>query len=554
MRRKRPSDETLVLLRRKLEELPPRSEERRHLIVDCADLHGVSDDTIYRALREQFRPRSLHRRDRGKPRRAARDDLERYCEIIAALKVRTTNNKGRHLSTRRALELMIDYGVETPDGLVQPPPNRLTKTTVNRYLRAWGFDDARLRQPPVAVRFQAEHSNDCWQFDATPSDLKQVPAPLWIEEGRGPPTVMLFSVVDDRSGVAYQEYRCVYGEDAASGLRFLFNAMAPKEEPGLVLQGIPKMIYADNGPITKSRAYRDVMAQLGIDARTHMPKGSDGRRVTARSKGKVERPFRTVKAAFETLFHFHTPSNEAEANLWFRHFLIQYNDQPHRSEDHSRSEDWLRNLPPEGYRAMCAWERFCTFAREPERRKVGVDARIQTGGVLYEVDPDLAGETVTLWWGLFDQQLFVEHDGKHFGPFGPIGGPIPLHRYRSFKKTKTEERIDRIEAIAAKLGLPRAVMDGGQGREPARLSPDPPAVAFKDPDPFHELRFPTVLAAKLAIADYLATPLARLSLEDRAYIDSVLAETLERRTIIECVRGYFRQRGRDSAKGDDHAV
>jgi hypothetical protein len=150
--------------------------------------------------------------------------------------------------------------------------------------------------------------------------------------------------------------------------------------------------------------------------------------------------------------------------------------------------------------------------------------------------------------------LFVEHDGKHFGPFGPIGGPIPLHRYRSFKKTKTEERIDRIEAIAAKLGLPRAVMDGGQGREPARLSPDPPAVAFKDPDPFHELRFPTVLAAKLAIADYLAMPLARLSLEDRAYIDSVLAETLERRTIIACVRGYFRQRGRDSAKGDDHAV
>jgi hypothetical protein len=110
---------------------------------------------------------------------------------------------------------------------------------------------------------------------------------------------------------------------------------------------------------------------------------------------------------------------------------------------------------------MCIWDRFCTFAREPERRKVGVDACIQTGGVLCEVNPDLAGETVTLWWGLFDQQLFVEHDGKPFGPFGPIGGPIPLHRYRSFKKTKTEERIDRIEAIAAKLGLPRTVMDGG---------------------------------------------------------------------------------------------
>ena len=53
----------------------------------------------------------------------------------------------------------------------------------------------------------AARRNDCWQFDLSPSDLKQVPAPLWVEEGRGPPTLMLFSTVDDRSGVAYQEYR-----------------------------------------------------------------------------------------------------------------------------------------------------------------------------------------------------------------------------------------------------------------------------------------------------------------------------------------------------------
>jgi hypothetical protein len=34
---------------------------------------------------------------------------------------------------------------------------------------------------------------------------------------------MLFGVVDDRSGVAYQEYRCVYGEDVEAALRFLFQ-------------------------------------------------------------------------------------------------------------------------------------------------------------------------------------------------------------------------------------------------------------------------------------------------------------------------------------------
>ena len=211
----------------------------------------------------------------------------------------------------------------------------------------------------------------CWQFDLSPSDLKQVPAPLWVEAGRGPPTLMLFSVVDDRSGVAYQEYRCVYGEDVAAALRFLFNAMAPKDEAGLVLQGIPAMLYLDNGPVAKSGTFRRVMAQLGVDVRTHMPRGSDGRRVTARSKGKVERPFRTVKEAHETLYHFHTPQNEAEANLWLRNYLVRYNAQPHRSEQRSRAEDWSSRLPEAGIRAMCAWDRFRTFAREPERRTRG---------------------------------------------------------------------------------------------------------------------------------------------------------------------------------------
>lgn len=543
MRRKRPSDGTLVALRARLEELPLRSPERQALVRSCADLHGVSADTIYRALREQFRPRALHRRDRGAPRKLTRKEMEHLCEVIAALKVRTTNLKQRHLSTDGAINLLVDPGVETPDGLLRIAPDVLTRSTVNRYLRTWEMDDRHIHKPPPAVRFQAEHSNDCWQFDLSPSDLKHVPAPLWVEEGRGAPTLMLFSAVDDRSGVVYQEYRCVYGEDAVSGLRFLFNAMAPKEEEGLVLQGIPKMIYLDNGPITKSRVFRAVMAQLGVEIRTHMPRGSDGKRVTARSKGKVERPFRTVKEAHETLYHFHTPENEAEANLWLRRYLVRYNDQPHRSEAHSRTEDWRANLPAEGIRAMCSWDRFCAFAREPEKRVVGPDARVKADGIEYEVDPSLAGETVTLWWGLFDHELYVEYGEQRFGPFGPIGAPIPLHRYRSFKKSAADARVDRIEALAMKLGLPRAAVEG-RGPLPLATAVPPPSIPFADPDPFQQLRYPSVIAAKLAIADYLGQPLAKLTDEDRNYIDALLKDSLEQRTIITCVRGYFRDRAK----------
>ena len=76
--------------------------------------------------------------------------------------------------------------------------------------------------------------------------------------------------------------------------------MAPKpEEDGSPFQGIPAAIYADNGPITKSAVFRRVMEHLGVAVLSHLPAGKEGRRPTARSKGKVERPFRTVKEAHE---------------------------------------------------------------------------------------------------------------------------------------------------------------------------------------------------------------------------------------------------------------
>jgi hypothetical protein len=423
--------EALQRLRQRLDLLPARCRERKLVIDETASLYGISADTLYRLLREQSRPKSQSRADKGQPRKVPQSDLENYCEVIAALKIRTSNKKGRHISTTRAIELLEEHGVETPNGFVQPPKGLLTKTTVNRYLKTLGYDLERMTRQPPAVRFQADDSNDCWHFDLSPSDLKHIAQPAWVETDRGNPLLMLYSVVDDRSGMCYQEYHCVYGENVEAALRFLFNAMSPKPGTNSPFQGIPTTIYADNGPISKSQIFQNVLSCLGINLMTHMPKGSDGRRVTARSKGKVERPFRTVKEAYETLYHFHQPQTEVEANQWLHQYLLNYNNQPHRSSPHSRLEDWLQNIPSGGLRAMCSWERFCTFAREPQRRKVGGDARVSVEGVAYEVDPDLAGETVILWWGLFDNELYVERDERRYGPFYPVDGPIPLDLSRN---------------------------------------------------------------------------------------------------------------------------
>jgi hypothetical protein len=79
--------ETIVDLKRRLDQFPKRSPERRVLILEIAELYGISEDTVYRTLRENNLVHSVRRSDCDRPRAMPRSQLERYCEIIAALKI-----------------------------------------------------------------------------------------------------------------------------------------------------------------------------------------------------------------------------------------------------------------------------------------------------------------------------------------------------------------------------------------------------------------------------------------------------------------------------------
>lgn len=63
----------------------------------------------FTALHRILHPRPAQWRDHGRPQVMSLPDLEYYCELIAALRLRTTNKAGRHLSTGRAwLGILID--------------------------------------------------------------------------------------------------------------------------------------------------------------------------------------------------------------------------------------------------------------------------------------------------------------------------------------------------------------------------------------------------------------------------------------------------------------
>src|SRR4249919_2347764 len=89
--RKRIPSEALISLRRRLDVMPPRGADRKALIASMANLYGVSRATVYRSLRQALRPKAIRRADRGKPRKIPTREMEHYCEIVAAMKLRTAN-------------------------------------------------------------------------------------------------------------------------------------------------------------------------------------------------------------------------------------------------------------------------------------------------------------------------------------------------------------------------------------------------------------------------------------------------------------------------------
>jgi len=544
MPEKKIPEERLIELQNKLSLFPSKSSDKKIIITEFADHYGVSVNTVYRRLRERKRPKPVRLSDFGTPRNISRTEMVRYCQIIAAMKIKTNNKKNHHLSTSEAIRL-LEYGVKTPDGFVKISKSLIKKSTINRYMKKWGYTLETLSIEPTSVRFQAKYSNECWHFDLSPSDLKSLDEwPEWIDTKKRKPVMMLYSVVDDRSGVAYQKYHPVFGEDVEAALRFLFDAMAPKDIEGYPFQGIPDMIYLDNGPIARSLLFQRVMDYLNITIKRHMPKGKDGRRTTSRAKGKVERPFRTVKEVHETLYHFHKPKNIEEANEWLINYILRYCEKDHRSEPHSRIEDWRLNLPVSGIKSMCTWERFCTFAREPERRKVGPDAKVSVNGILFDVSGELADQKVILWWGIFDNDLYIELGDKRYGPYHPENGPIPLHRFRSFKKSPAEKRADKIEQLAEKLQIPISVLTDDSRPPEAllrKLPKDTIINEFQDPDPFQEFIFPNVIAAKLAISNELGTPLAKLSNEDLQIINKIIEKTMKKKEVLSMVNDHFKK-------------
>ena len=155
-------------LRRGPDEVSPRYRRRQVLVEGTAELFGVSRATVYRALAGQLRPRGLRRAERGEPRKIPRAELERYCGLVVALKLRTSNLKGLRLSTARCTSLLEEYGVEMDGWMTGPdvhlevfhdpnPPSTPTRATTREDRPGGGR--RRLRLTAMDTDLYLEHGD-----------------------------------------------------------------------------------------------------------------------------------------------------------------------------------------------------------------------------------------------------------------------------------------------------------------------------------------------------------------------------------------------------------
>ena len=257
---------------------------------------------------------------------------------------------------------------QLPDGV------RLAHSTVHRLLRAEGLTTKRAAAADGADRrrFAYRFAGQLWM-----SDVLHGPS---VADGRRRRKSYLIGFLDDATRV------CPFAAFAAAENTAAF---LPVFKQALIRRGLPQRLYVDNGANYRSQHLALICAKLGvalIHSRPHQPQG----------RGKIERFFRTVRGQLlSSLTPPDTASLDALNRRLWAYLEGEYHQNPHRGLD--------GDTPLQRWAAVGGEVRYLDESVDLDdlflaeaRRRVMNDRTLSLNGRLYEVDPLLVGQTVTV--------------------------------------------------------------------------------------------------------------------------------------------------------------
>lgn len=317
---------------------------------------------------EALKPK--RRGDRGNTRRLSPDDQDQILEI---------RKKNLHMPVSVFYEQLIKRG--------EIQKNQISYSTIIRLLKKHNLVGKQILAIPERKRFSHEKVNVLWQGDLSHGPYVPI-------NGKKKKTFLIAYIEDCSRLVPYAQF---FSSEKFDGLR-----VVTKE--ALIRRGKPSIIYTDNGKIYRSETLQYACAQLGITLSHTAP-------FDPRSKGKIERLFKTVQTRFYPLLQAEPAQSLEELNERFWRWL----EEDYHRRVHASLEG---KTPHEVFHSQLSDIKFLedpsmleTIFLKREQRKVKPDGTISLDKRLYEVPSNFIGQSVDV--RLDDKGVYIfENDTK----------------------------------------------------------------------------------------------------------------------------------------------
>ena len=307
-------------------------------------------------------------------------------------------------------------------------------------MRGWTVDE--FKKPTPHVQVISEHPNQLHQFDVSiclqwyfddkkgeleeDTNYKRKYYANKIEqtvenELRGKKKLHRYVLVDHCSGAFFFWYYYALGENSIDGADFLFKAWSSKKEllstitnsdyNGIYqFQGLPKILYTDQGAILKKKALKNLLDSLNIQLEFH----ESG---NPRAKGMVEGLMNIIEKGFESRLKIYGIKNIDELNAYALKWCVERNLlKDFRGAKESRIEHW-RKIKPEQFIKCPAYDIWAALIQEDAiTRKVDGNGNISYMNKTYTVtDTNLIyKEVVVKPHAFIKDSINVHHNGLVF--------------------------------------------------------------------------------------------------------------------------------------------
>ena len=306
-------------------------------------------------------------------------------ETVTTLK----NFKEKHPDT--PLTTLVKMANE--EGLIGHIPEK-SMSSVYRLFKEW--EHTKLSPNADMRRFEMESCNDCWMLDA------MVGPEVCVDDNgkKKMKRTYCFGFIDDKSRfMTHAEF--YMDQKADSLLDCLWKALNKN--------GLPRMIFTDNGSAMKDARLQQGLADLEVNLSYAKPyKGS--------SKAKIERWWRTLRMQFLPLLPEDGSLTLRELNKQLDSFVDSYNKRYHSGIGCSPAERYFEDLKA----IRPAPAELPKHFRKKIERTVSLARTVSIEKTLYEVPLGYAKKKLVIRYMDLNGKIEAFYNGKSIGYLKPV--------------------------------------------------------------------------------------------------------------------------------------